>query len=339
MCIVTSMPVTPASSLSSPSSNACPVSVGAGFLALDLLLVGNDRVRANERHAGGSCGNVLSILSHFEWSSYPVARLGIDQLARTVLKDLKECGVNTSFVFRSATGVTPVVVVRIGERRDGTVGPRFEWRHPESGEWLPRYRPFPKKKAGEVAPDLPRAGVFYFDRAEQSALVMASTMRQKGAVVFFEPSSCKHDDLFTECLAVSDIVKYSAERIPRIPRNPASRSPRLKIQTLGPDGLRYRLKTNSTKPGEWRTLLAFEVERLVDSTGCGDWCSAGIIHKLCQNGRDAFLQMGEATIADALEYGQALAAVNCQYQGARGPMYHMKRQEFSKMVRTVLRNG
>jgi fructokinase len=330
------MAVANATFQSSASTRSVPVSVGAGFLALDLLLVGKDRIRANERYAGGSCGNVLSILSHFEWSSFPVARLGMDHLAQTVLDDLKETGVNTSFVFRSATGVTPVVVVRIAERRDGTVGPRFEWRHPESGEWLPRYRPFPKRKAEEVAPELPEAGVFYFDRAEQSALVMASTMRQKGAVVFFEPSSCKHDKLFTECLAVSDIVKYSEERIPRIPLNPVSQSPRLEIQTLGRNGLRYRLKSNSTKPDEWQMVSAFVIERSVDSTGCGDWCSAGIIHKLCQNGRDAFLQTDEATIADALDYGQALAAVNCQYQGARGPMYHLTPKKFSQKVQAAL---
>jgi fructokinase len=322
--------------LPAASANAAPVSVGAGFLALDLLLVGNDRVRANERYAGGSCGNVLSILSHFEWNCYPVARLGVDRFAQTVLNDLQESGVNTDFVFRSTTGVTPVVVVRIAERRNGIVAPRFEWRHPESGEWLPRYRPFPKKKAEEVAPELPQAGVFYFDRAEQSALVMASTMRQKGAVVFFEPSSCKHDELFTECLAVSDIVKYSEERISRIPRNPISRSPRMEIQTLGRHGLRYRLKTNTTKPGEWHTVPAFAVEHFVDSTGCGDWCSAGIIHRLCQNGRYAFLQMDEAAIVDALDYGQALAAVNCQYQGARGPMYHLKLNKFVEKVRAIL---
>lgn len=313
-----------------------PVSVGAGFLALDLLLVGRDRVRANERYAGGSCGNVLSILSYFDWKSYPVARLGVDHRAKTVLDDLKKSGVDTSFVFRSSSAVTPVVVVRIAERRDGTIGPRFEWRDPESGEWLPRYRPFPKRKAVEVAADLPQARVFYFDRAEQSALIMASAMRKKGAVVFFEPSSCKYDDLFTECLAVSDIVKYSEDRIPRVPRNPISRSPRLEIQTLGDAGLRYRLKLNSTTPGEWKTLPAFIADPLVDSTGCGDWCSAGVIHKLCRNGREAFLRLDAIAIDQALQYGQALAAVNCQYQGARGPMYQLTPSQLVKRASEFL---
>jgi fructokinase len=315
---------------------AAPISVGAGFLALDLLLIGKESTKADEQYAGGSCGNVLSILSHLGWDSYPVARLGTDRLAQNVLDDLEHSGVSTEFVFRSDTGITPVIVIRIAEKRDGSVGPKFEWKDPVSGEWLPRYRPFPKTKAAQVTPDLPKARIFYFDRAEQSALVMANAMREKGAVVFFEPSSCKHDDLFTECLAVSDIVKYSAERISKIPRNPISKSPRLEIQTLGQTGLRYRLKMGTTSPGEWRTIPAYIVEACIDSTGCGDWCSAGIIDKLCQHGQNHFLGLGEDEIVKALCYGQALAAVNCQYHGARGPMYHLTHRQFTARVGLVL---
>ena len=330
------MPTTRAHLRRKSLANAAPISVGAGFLALDLLLIGKERTKANEQYAGGSCGNVLSILSHLGWDSYPVARLGTDRLAQNVLDDLELSGVNTDFVFRSDTGITPVIVVRIAKKRDGTIGPKFEWKDPVSGKWLPRYRPFPKTKAEQVVPDLPKARVFYFDRAEQSALVMANAMREKGAVVFFEPSSCKHDDLFTECLAASDVVKYSAERISEIPRNPISKSPRLEIQTLGREGLRYRLKMGTTSPGEWRTIPAYSVGAYVDSTGCGDWCSAGIIDKLCQHGQTQFLGLGEDVIVKALCYGQALAAVNCQYHGARGPMYHLTRRQFTSRVDSVL---
>lgn len=69
-----------------------PISVGAGFLALDLLLLGKERTKANERYAGGSCGNVLSILSHLDWESYPVARLGTGRSARNVIDDLVQSG-------------------------------------------------------------------------------------------------------------------------------------------------------------------------------------------------------------------------------------------------------
>src|SRR6185503_19301966 len=153
------------------------------------------------------------------------------------------------------------------------------------------------------------------------------SMRQKGAVVFFEPSSAKGGELFSSCLAVADIVKYSAERLPRPPRNPVSRSPRLEVQTFGSDGLRYRLKKNSTTPGGWNKLPAVHVRRFQDDTGCGDWCSAGMISMLCGVGRDTFLRLDEEGIYKGIRFGQVLATINCEFVGARGPIYNLTSDE------------
>ena len=313
-----------------------PVSVGTGFLALDWLLIGKDRVKANQKYAGGSCGNVTAILAYLRWSSYAVARLGMDRKAKLLIEDLESFRVNTKFVTKEPTGVTPIIVLRLAQDRNGNQRSRFEWKHPESGGWLPRYRPLPKRYAESVAPQLPSAKVFYFDRPEPSSLLLATAMREKGAAVFFEPSSCKDVSLFTACLAVSDVVKYSVERIPIPPRNPASRSPRLEIQTQGTDGLRYRLKRTTNVPGPWRNLSAFPVRKHKDATGCGDWCSAGIIDQLCGRGRMHFLGLTETAIVRGIRFGQALATINCEYEGARGPMYQLTYGELMARVRTLL---
>lgn len=184
-------------------------------------------------------------------------------------------------------------------------------------------------------PKLPSANVFYFDRAEKSVLLLAEQMRDKGAIVFFEPSSTGNQHLFSQCLAVSDIVKYSAEIFPEPLENPISRSPRLEIQTLGEDGLRYRIKANSTTPGKWRHLAPFESANGKDTTGCGDWCSAGIISRLCDCPRDEFLKLGVLEIEEGIQYGQALAAVNHAFLGARGPMYHLESKEFLDQVERI----
>lgn len=319
----------------SPTEGA-PISVGAGFLALDWLLIGKSRVKPNGKYAGGSCGNVLSILACLGWDSYPVARLGRDHRAKVLIDDLQYCHVNTDFVGRERTGVTPVIILRIAQDKNGAYKSRFEWKDPQSGDWLPRYRPLPKSYAKRVSPELPVAKVFYFDRAEPSSLLLATKMRENGAVVFFEPSSCKDDTLFTACLAVSDIVKYSAERVSEAPRNPISKSPRLEIQTLGDAGLRFRLKMATNRPGPWHDSAAFPVHNLQDATGCGDWCSAGIIHHLCANGRQQFMKLPKSDIVAGIRFGQALAAINCEYQGARGPMYHLIREEIEFRVQDLL---
>lgn len=312
-----------------------PVTVGAGLIALDWLMVGKERKRPNQAYAGGSCGNVMSILAFLGWKSYPIGRLGRDHRAQQVIRDFERWEVNTEFVLKRQTGATPVIIVRLKEKPDGSIVRRYEWRHPQSKDWLPRYRPLPKRDAKELMPKLPSANVFYFDRAEKSVLLLAEQMRDQGAIVFFEPSSTSNQELFSQCLAVSDIVKYSAEIFPEPLENPASQSPRLEIQTLGEEGLRYRIKVNSTTPGKWRHLPPFVSENGKDTTGCGDWCSAGIIAKLCDCSRDDFLNLGVPDIEEGIQFGQALAAVNHTFLGARGPMYHLGSSEFLAQVEQI----
>lgn len=312
------------------------VLVGSGFLALDILFR-DDARQPTKRYAGGSFGNVIAILAHLGWKSYPVARLGADSRARRVLEDLREFQVETKFICRTSTGATPVIVVRTMKKAEGVFESRFEWRDPRSGDRLPSHRPFPKFLAEAISPRLPDASVFYFDRAEPGSLLLATAMRERGALVFFEPSSCKDLRLFSACMAVSDIVKYSAQRIKEPPQNPDSPSPRLEIQTLGESGLRFRVKEASNLPGNWRHLDPFNLPNFKDSTGCGDWCSAGFLHMVGGKGRAGFLRLHENKIISALNFGQALAAINGQYEGARGSMYALSPSALNEKARTVLK--
>lgn len=310
-----------------------PISVGTGLVALDWLLIGRDRVRPNETYAGGSCGNVMSILAYLGWQSYPVARIGRDRQGVHLLADLHRWKVHTKFLLRESEAATPIIIVRLKEDKSGSVTRRYEWRHPASGEWLPRYRPVLKSLAESLSPRLPHAKLFYFDRVEPSSLLLAKSMSERGAVVFFEPSSIKNEALFSSCLAVSDIVKYSAERFSDPPRNPVSKSPKLEIQTFGASGLRYRLKCSSTTPGPWKELPAIRVDGFRDDTGCGDWCSAGVIHQLCGSGRNAFLELEARSVEEGIRFGQSLAAINCEFEGARGPMYHLAKDQLLEVAR------
>ncbi|MFN7138126.1 MAG: carbohydrate kinase [Limisphaerales bacterium] len=321
-----------------PRLKTAPISVGSGLLALDLLLLGREEVTATRQYAGGSCGNVLAILAYLGWNSFPVARLGNDSRAQLVIDDLEDFHVNTSFVTKEKSGVTPVIVVRIAADKAGRLKSKFEWKDPKTGAFLPRYRPLPQKIATLVTPKLPPAKVFYFDRAEKSTLLLAKALRERGAVTFFEPTTYKDDAVFTACIAASDIVKYSVERIPTPPVNPIGDSPRLEIQTLGEKGLRYRLKIATTTPGVWKHLPPVAVDNVKDATGCGDWCSAGIIDQICSIGRDSFMSLPEKTIKNGIRFGQALASINCKYEGARGPMYHISKKKVIAEADSLLKS-
>ena len=65
-----------------------------------------------------------------------------------------------------------------------------------------------------------------------------------------------------------------------------------------------------------------------DTAGAGDWCTAGIIHRLGQQGLRGLQQVTAAQLQDALCFGQALAAWNCGFEGARGGMYSVDKEAF-----------
>lgn len=310
-----------------------PICAGSGFIALDQIYRENSDSPLGQ-YAGGSCGNVMAILSFLGWKALPVARLGNSSDAESLISDLASFRVSTKYLFREVHGVTPVIIQRLRNHPDGTPYHKFEWRSPVDGSRLPSYRPMPQRMAAETSEKLPNCRVFYFDRADRSSLILASKMHEKGALVFFEPSSIKDPGLFAECLSVSHIVKYSADRISGLPASTSNFRPILEIQTLGEDGLRYRLKQANTRIGSWMNKRAIPTAQFKDACGSGDWCSAGILSVLCSKHVDNAQEVpfDFDKVNEAISYGQSLASINCEYEGARGAMYAHARSP-SKLVK------
>ncbi len=311
-----------------------PTCVGAGLVALDVV-IGSDSKSQGTLWAGGSCANALTILSYLGWTSYPVARIGADYAARVVVDDLQKWKVRTDFVFCEQETNTPIVIERIRVNQRGIPRHHFEWSCPNCQTLLPKYKSIQAKLAKVIAEKLPQANVFYFDRIASSVLELARKSKASGALVFFEPSAIKNKAIFSECLSIADIVKYSHERLGSIQELTQSASIPLEIETLGKEGLRYRLCTKGARSRRWHFMEAFPVERPRDFVGSGDWTSAGIIHRLGHSGRSGLDSAKARDINDALRFGQALAAFNCYYEGARGGMYTVTKPKFKSIVRSI----
>jgi fructokinase len=314
-----------------------PVCVGSGFVALDLIYLGHGREKPDFTFAGGSCGNVLTILAFLGWDSVPVIRLKDDREATQLIADLEKWQVNTQFVRQEDTGSTPVVVQRICTSINGDPYHRFEWRSPRTGLMLPRYRPLPQRIALEVSTQLPRPKVFYFDRPVPSALFLAARARKLGAVIFFEPSSAGDSEAFSQAVGLADIVKYANDRIRPAQVSATRHRPTLEIQTLGGDGLRFRWRCSADSLA-WRKMPAVKVQQFKDGAGAGDWCSAGIIHGLTKGGRSGFARTGERKLLRSLNCGQHLAALNCSYEGARGAMYNVTACDLTEFLARIARS-
>lgn len=289
-----------------------PVCVGAGLVVLDAIYEAGSKTPAFL--AGGSCANVLTILSYLGWDSYPVARIGDDPEGGRLLEDMESWGARTDFVDRERNSATPRIIEKIYNKNGVTHRFSLKCSH---GRWLPQRRAYLLKSACPVLRKLPAPGVFYFDRADPASLAMAREFRSRGTIVFFEPPRFLETLTFTKCLEVADIVKHCggqpSRALPRI---------QLEIETMGAEGLSYRL--DSRGRGAWKRMKAFPTRNLVDAAGSGDWLSAGMIHCLFGAGG---LSLARDRLESALRFGQALASINCEFPGARGAMYSVPRKE------------
>ena len=306
-------------------NNFDAVAIGSGLITLDIII--ND---TNNKYlticVGGSCGNVLSILSYFKWSSYPVAYMGKDIASNFIIRDLSYWKVNTNLMYFDDNISTPIIIEKVYNNNDITH--KFEFKCPYCGSDLPRNRFIPKRYLPEIIKKMPSSDIFYFDRISKTIIEIAEIQKKYGALVFFEPYKITKERLFKKCLKIAHIVKYSGEQIKQIPYD--IKIP-LEIKTLGELGLKYKINTDENKEDEWIKLKAYNHNDIIDSAGAGDWCTAGIIHAIGQNGSEGLLNASEAQIKNAIKFGQYLASINCKYLGARGMMYNIKTSDIKKI--------
>lgn len=311
-----------------------PTCFGAGLIALDVIMNGSPTTLP-KLSAGGSCGNVLSILGYLGWNSFPIARLAKNQAGAEVIKDFERWQVHIDHLIVNSQGSTPIIIHRILKDKNNKPVHRFEFRDPDTKKWLPQFKPITKHVAADIRQTNIIPEVFYFDRMNPGTLELATHFKSKGAIIYFEPSSAKEKAQFEKFLSVADIIKFSHERIPDYKTRYKSIRCFLEIETQGKDGLLYRSKNNSN-PNNWKTISGFQLHEIEDAAGAGDWCTAGIISKLSCGGHTDLINMRVREIEKALQFGQALGALNCLYDGARGLMYYYTQNHLLSMAELMI---
>jgi fructokinase len=313
-----------------------PVCAGTGLVTLDIVINGDATVPPR-MWVGGSCGNVLTILSYLGWKSIPLIRLGKDEVAQKILEDWQQFGIDCNNVEQDTKVSTPMIVEKIHLSNDGNPTHRFFWTCPNCGTWLPRYRPIRLANAKRAFSQIAKVNCFYFDRVSPAALEIATQAKKAGALVVFEPPSIKDNEPFRKAIKICHILKYANNCVREYGGHVFNDGPILVIETLGKGGIRYRFN-NRSGIVQWKELSAFSVKDFRDACGAGDWCTAGIIYKLGESGSKGLKRASEKKIIEALEVGQAMAALNCRFEGARGGMYVLGKKEFKKAINRILSN-
>lgn len=312
---------------------------GAGLVALDVVV---NLSKADEKRyfAGGTCANVLAILSYLGWDACPIGRLKNNLSAKQLVEDLAKWDVDTSLISRTDDGSTPIIIQYIRDSGDGTRTHSFSLRCPCCGAYLPGYKSILGRSTDDITNRLAEHQVYFFDRVSRGTLNLANAAADRGAVVFFEPSGVGDPRLFREAWGIAHVVKYSNERLPDIADLDLSASATgnvlLEIQTLGDAGLRFHSHLRNVNTRGWRSLEVIPAPIVRDTAGAGDWCTAGVIHKLARDGQRGLRQANEKRLMHAFRFGQALASWNCSFESPRGGMYGSSRPEFERQIRRLL---
>lgn len=311
------------------------VCVATGFIVLDVIRHAVSMMETELRHAGGSCGNVLAILAYLGWNANAVGRIGNDYVGHELVADLANWHVNTSHLRVEADKWTPVVIQENYTDAHGRPRHRFCRVCPDCGARLPAYRPVLASEAAAIASTLPAHAVFYIDRIAPGTVELARRSRNTGALVVFEPSGVKDERLFTECLRAAHVVKYANDRIQGIHDAVARANVPIEIETLGANGLRFRMQRNG-RLGSWHEVPAFPAPELRDAAGAGDWTTAGFIDTLMRQDWSVENVIHDAdAVMHAIRRGQAFAALNCGFYGARGLMYEFDAKSVRDLVTSI----
>ena len=306
-----------------------PHLISSGFIALDIV-VGIEDPLTPRFYSGGTTGNVTAALSYLGWKTTPVSRLSADEAGNFVKADLERWGVDTIHLSEGPPCATPIVMEKVFLGKDRTPKHRFLWTCPDCGAYFPSYRPVLAETIERLKPEITDVSAFFTDRVSRSTLILAEHCKGKGAVVIFEPSGVQDPAHFVEMLQLCDVLKYSDQRAKSFSDLLSVNEAVLEIQTLGSEGLRFSLRGQKRKP-TWVSLPSYDV-KVKDTAGAGDWTTAGLITGLFSDGRQSLKGLTKPKVNEALANGQALAALNCQFEGARGAMYQLPRKRFNERV-------
>lgn len=301
--------------------------IGGGIYNFDIIVerdypegfIIGKRNKFSERilleEVGGTCGNVMCMLPYLGVQAFPIAHFDLSTEGLQMKEDLKRYGSDVRFVQNSEKGGT--TLLRCVHKLDAEGKPTMTFRATSPGSRFPR-RKHPRGRdeapafieALDFVPD-----VFFFDTAESGYRVIAQAFRAKGTLVYYEPEGSEPQPRFLQGVQVSDVIKFSGERITDTSFC-AEFTDKLFIQTLGAKGLRFNLCGHG-----WQEIPSFPNDKVVDWEGAGDWTTAVFIKELCSRDILSVNRMTDDDIRLCLTEAQRVASRSVGFMGSKGMIH------------------
>jgi sugar/nucleoside kinase (ribokinase family) len=295
--------------------------IGYGFAGLDLIKFIKNEIFM----PGGTCANVMSVLANLGWDTTIIKSSYSDKWNDYIDSIWKEMGVTVKNCSKSNL-VTPRVIQEIIENEHF-----FYTKCPQCQTDLLKIT-LPTVKAIKESIDKLNYDILYFDRVSEGVRFLINSFNSINKWVFYEPNSIRSYNTFINNAARCDIIKFSDKRIPLSVSNKLlidlpkiQAKTRIVIITHESNGMSYSLLKN----GEYTDYISLSVKpfnNIVDSSGAGDWFSAGFINNFIGIYPEVTNFIDEDAVKSALLMGYIQTKKCCSSIGAIGTL--IKNQEY-----------
>lgn len=301
--------------------------LGAGLVCVDIV---HDRSSTKIMN-GGSCANVLSVLSQVGYDCSVLREKYSDPLESFLSSTLTTLRVKQIFYKDSRTSVPRIIEDISGADHS------FYTVCPICGKKILTLRLPTKEDVVSVTEAVGNADVFYCDRSSSGLKHLMGIAHTHGSIVFYEPNSSRNLNSLLETALLSDIIKFSKDRVPmgiaeRIRKS--NSHVKLIISTDGAKGLTFSHRRENGEMSPWITIPSSFSGPIVDSSGAGDWLTAGFLSELLAKREDLSLEKlyNDDVISKTMISGMKYSQLCCAAIGAQGFFYTPEySKEFNKL--------
>ena len=175
--------------------SAQPTIVGIGLVALDVIVDRGEITPA--LHAGGTCANVLAILSYL--AGERSQSQGSETIRRPTLSARTcELGESTAWASLKPSARTPIIVEKLRADRNGIPFHTFSFFCPACGARFPGFQPVTGQAAAPLVTGVSGPDVFFVDRVSKSAVALAEAFRTTKRLSSLNRSEPTNPDCFND---------------------------------------------------------------------------------------------------------------------------------------------
>lgn len=288
--------------------------VGAGFSGLDIIKAEYDYILP-----GGTCANVLTVLASMGWSASLLKAHYDDPWNSYVNSSLNKIGVEIVEYKNSQYAVPRVIQVN-------TAGCHFYYTVcPKCNKKLLLIDLPTKNITKRIESEIKESNFLFYDRISSGIKSMIDIASSNSVWAFYEPNSSRSYRQLCNNAAAADIVKFSAERISlkigttlKEELSSINHKTKLIITTLGNKGVAYTLKDENHQFSEWYSIDAVSIANTGDTSGAGDWLTAGFINAFSEYYPNVTSKISHKNVLESMQNGVQASKKGCEYLGALG---------------------